>query len=270
MATVQAQMDSALAAPARARLWEVDAMRTVAILMMVTYHIVYDVDSLNPGAGLDPFNGGWRALQVTCASTFLALVGTSYWVRDRRLRARGIAGIAAWRLNARRSGQVAAAAGVVSLATYVALGGEDAVKFGILHIIAVAQLLVLPLLVVLKGWNVITGAAAIGGGLLLQGTETTVGVALVLGLDPGSTGVDWVPLLPWIGMPLLGVAIGALLYPDGERHPWLRGLGDGGPVARAAGAPGRRSMTIYLVHQLVLVTLIAAVLTLSGTPIDDL
>ena len=64
-------------------------------------------------ADVDPFNGGWRALQVTCASTFLALVGVSAWVRDQRLRARGVTGLAAWRLGLRRGAQIAAAAALV-------------------------------------------------------------------------------------------------------------------------------------------------------------
>ena len=62
-----------------------------------------------------------------CASTFLALVGTSYWIADRRARSRGLSGVALWRRHARRGGEVLAAALLVSLATLLALGAEDAV-----------------------------------------------------------------------------------------------------------------------------------------------
>ena len=74
---------------AAARLWEVDLMRTLAIGLMVAYYIGYDVHLLAPQVAIDPFDGGWRALQVTCASLFLALVGTSYWIADQRGRSRG-------------------------------------------------------------------------------------------------------------------------------------------------------------------------------------
>ncbi|MBA2349610.1 MAG: DUF1624 domain-containing protein [Solirubrobacterales bacterium] len=265
--TKHATPPPAAALIARPRLWEVDVLRTAAIAMMVVYHVAYNVRFLSPEVAIDPYNGGWRALQVVCASSFLTLVGVSFWIRDRRLLARGITGVTAWRTTAPRGGQVAAGALLVSLATFVALG-DEAVRFGILHLIAVAHLLVLPLLVRLGAWNAVLGAVVIGGGLALDGTATAVSALMVVGLDPGETGVDWFPLLPWLGMPLLGVALGSVLYPDGRRHPRLAALGDGTRVTIAAGAPGRRSLTIYLLHQPVLIALTIGALLLTGTPID--
>ena len=270
MCTVSHRPSSYEQAPpgAEARLWEIDLMRTLAIGLMVVYHIAYDVHLLAPQLALDPFEGAWRALQVTCASLFLALVGVSYWVADQRSRSRGLGGVALWRRHARRGGEVLAAAVLVSLATLVALGPEDAVRYGILHLIATAVLVVLPLTVRLGAWNGVLGAALITVGLMLKGTGSDVPGALVLGLDPGETGVDWYPLLPWIGACLLGVAIGALLYPGGERSPWLRRLAPAPRGAALAGAPGRHSLPIYLVHQPVLIVLTALVLAVTGTEFD--
>jgi uncharacterized membrane protein len=219
---------------------------------------------------LDPFDGAWRALQVTCASTFLALVGTSYWIADRRGRSRGLSGVALWRRHARRGREVLAAALLVSLATLLALGADDAVRFGILHLIATAVLVVLPLTVRLGAWNGVLGAGAIAVGLVLKETGSDVPQgALVLGFDPGDPpGVDWYPLLPWIGASLVGVAIGAVLYPDGERGPWLRRLVRAPRGTVRAGAPGRHSLPIYLVHQPVLIVLTAMILALTGTEFE--
>jgi uncharacterized membrane protein len=253
---------------AGARLWEIDLMRTLAIGLMVVYHSAYDVHLLAPQVTLDPFDGAWRALQVTCASTFLAVVGTSYWITDQRARSRGLSGVALWRRHARRGGVVLAAALLVSLATLLALGADDAVRFGILHLIAMAVLVVLPLTVRLGAWNVALGAAAVAVGLVLKEMDSAVPGALVLGLDPGETGVDWYPLLPWVGAPLIGVAIGAVLYPEGERGPWLRGLVRAPRGALLAGVPGRHSLPIYLVHQPVLIVLTAMILALTGTEFE--
>src|SRR5688572_15782346 len=140
------------------RLWEIDCLRTLAIGMMVVYHVAYDVHLLAPQVALDPFDGAWRALQVTCASTFLALVGTSYWITDQRARSRGLGGVAVWRRHARRGREVLAAALLVSVATLLALGADDAVRFGILHLIAATVLVVLPLTVRLGAWNGVLGA----------------------------------------------------------------------------------------------------------------
>jgi uncharacterized membrane protein len=245
-------------------------MRTLAIGLMVAYHIAYDVHLLAPQVAVDPFNGAWRALQVTCASMFLALVGISYWIADGRGRSRGLSGVALWRRHARRGREVLAAALLVSLATLLAFGAEDAVRFGILHLIAITVLVVLPLTVRLGAWNGVLGAGALAVGLVLfEAGGDVPAAALLLGFDPGDPpGVDWYPVLPWIGASLLGVAIGAVLYPDGERGPWLRRLARAPRGTVLAGAPGRHSLPIYLVHQPVLIGLTAMILALTGTESD--
>ena len=245
-------------------------MRTLAIGLMVVYHVAYDVHLLAPQVAVDPFDGAWRALQVTCASTFLALVGTSYWIADQRGRSRGLSGVALWRRHARRGGEVLAAALLVSLVTQLAMGRDGAVLFGILHLIALTVLVVLPLTVRLGAWNCVLGAGAIAVGVVLFETGGDVpAVALLLGFDPGDPpGVDWYPLLPWIGASLVGVAIGAMLYPDGERAPWLRRLVRAPRGAAVAGAPGRHSLSIYLVHQPVLIVLTGTTLELTRTEFE--
>ena len=75
--------------------------------------------------------------------------------------------------------------------------------------------------------------------------------------------MDWYPLVPWLGLMMLGLAAGLALYPAGRRGPWTRRLPQP-RAARALGAPGRHSLPIYLVHQLVLIPLIAAALALAG------
>jgi uncharacterized membrane protein len=243
-------------------------MRTFAIGLMVVYHVGYDVHLLAPQVPLDPFGGVWRALQLTCASTFLAVVGTSYWIADQRGQSRGLSGVALWRAHARRGCEVLAAALLVSLATLLAFGTDDVVRFGILHLIATAVLVVLPLTVRLGGWNGVLGAGVIVAGLVLDERGSDVPGALVLGFDPGDAGVDWYPLLPWIGPILVGVAIGAALYPHGERGPRLRRLIPAPRGAVLAGAPGRHSLPIYLVHQPVLIVLTAMILALTGTAFE--
>jgi uncharacterized membrane protein len=91
---------------------------------------------------------------------------------------------------------------------------------------------------------------------------------LVLGVPPpGGAGVDWYPLLPWLAPVLAGLAIGAALYPQGRRGPWGRGLPE--PAwAGAAGAPGRHALPIYLIHQPVLIPLVAAALALAGVEVS--
>jgi uncharacterized membrane protein len=248
-----------------ARLWEIDFLRTFAIVLMVVYHVGYDIDLLAPQVGLDPFAGGWKVLQITCASTFLAVVGISFWVTDERARARGLAGLALWRAHARRGLEILAAALLVTVATLVALGSEDVVRFGILHLIATCVLIFLPLTVRLGEWNLLLGAAVVAAGLALNERDSTIAPLLVIGFDPGDAGVDWYPLLPWLGPVLIGAGLGAALYPGGERGPLLRGLAGAPHGFATVGWPGRHSLPIYLVHQPVLIVLTGMALELTGT-----
>jgi uncharacterized membrane protein len=255
-----------VSAPA-GRLWEVDALRTLAIAMMVAYHAAYDVDLVGPGVAIDPFSGGWRALQVATGSTFLFVVGVSLAIANGRSRGRGLAGAALYRRHLRRAGQVGAAALLVSVATRVALG-DDYVRFGILHCIA-AAMLIGPLLIPVGRWNAALGVAVLAAGLQVRDLPASeVPGLLVLGVPAaGGAGVDWYPLLPWLAPVLIGIAAGLALYPGGRRGPWGRGL----PEPRWAGAvglPGRHALPIYLVHQLVLIPAVAAALALAGADVS--
>lgn len=241
--------------------------RTAAIAMMVAYHAAYDVHQLAPSVAIDPFSGGWRALQVATGSSFLFVVGVSLAISNGRARARSLVGMALYRRHVRRAAQVAVAALLVSAATRVALG-DDYVRFGILHCIA-AAMLIGPLLARLGWLNAIFGVGVLVAGLALKdGPTSDVPGLLVLGVaPPGGAGVDWYPLLPWFAPMLFGLAAGLALYPAGRRGAWGRALREP-PASRALGAPGRHALPIYLLHQPILILLVAAVLALVGVEVS--
>jgi uncharacterized membrane protein len=253
---------------AAGRLWEIDLLRTAAIVMMVAYHAAWDVDFLAVDSPVDPFTGGWRALQVTTGSAFLAVTGITLAMTNARGRARGLSGWALYRRHARRAGVVLAAALVVSAATFVALG-DGWVRFGILHCIAVAMLLC-PLLIRLGILLLPLAAAVLWAGLALAGSERREAPLLLpFGVpQTGGAGVDWYPLLPWLAPALVGLWLGTVLYPGGRRGAWGRWLPAERPALVRAGWPGRHSLPIYLVHQPVLIPLVALVLLAAGVAID--
>lgn len=249
------------------RLWEVDVARTLAIGMMVVYHAAYDIDLLGPEVDIDPFDGGWRALQVATGSAFLFVVGVSLAIANGRSRARGLSGWPVYRRHLRRAGEVAAAALLVTVATRVALG-DDYVRFGILHCIAVAML-VLPLLVPLGWWNAALAGAVLAAGWVVRDLPASdVPGLLVLGVPAaGGAGVDWYPLLPWLAPALLGLAVGLALYPSGRRGAWGRRMPEP-RWASVAGLPGRHALPIYLAHQLLLIPIVAGALALAGVEVS--
>ncbi len=249
------------------RLWEVDALRTTAMVMMVVYHLAYDVHLLAPQVALDPFDGAWRALQVATGSLFLGVVGVSFWIAHAQAEARGVAGLALWRAQLPRTGQVLAAAALVSLATFVALGAEDVVRFGILHLIGALLLVVLPVVVRLGPWNALLGLGVVALGLSMDARSGVPG-ALAFGFIPPQKGVDWYPLLPWAGAALVGIAVASVLYPGGHRGALLRRLPADSRVGRWVARPGRHSLPFYLVHQPVLIALTATTMAVMGTKFE--
>jgi uncharacterized membrane protein len=256
----------AVAAPA-ARLWELDVARTLAIGMMVVFHASYDVDMLAPDLGVEPREGGLKALQVATGSLFLALAGVSFTVSTARGRARGLSGRALLRRQWRRAAEISAAALAVSLVTWLLLG-DGYVRFGILHLIA-AGLFLAPFAVRLGAWNLVLAAALVLAGRFTDGLTSDVPGLLPFGIRPdeGRVGVDWYPLVPWLAPFLVGLWAGTRLYPGGARRSSSLPI----PNARAAalaGAPGRHSLAIYLGHQAVLLPLVAAALLAAGVEVD--
>ena len=66
---------------------------------------------------------------------------------------------------------------------------------------------------------------------------------------------DYRPLLPWFGVVLIGLFVGNVVYGSG-RVPL--GKGAGPRLARPLGVLGRWSLVIYLVHQPLLIAMLAA------------
>lgn len=253
--------------PDARRLWEVDAVRTLAIVMMVVYHGAYDVSQLAPSVPVDPFDPGWRALQIACGSTFLFVVGVSLAISNGRGRAAGLRGYDLYRRHLRRALQVAAGAALVSLVTWLTLG-DQWIRFGVLDCIAVGML-VGPFLLRLRWWNVPLGVVVIVVGFVLESRppSDTPGLFALGVKATGPTPADWYPVMPWLGMMMIGLAVGLALYPDGQRGPWAHRLREP-RAARTLGAPGRHSLPIYLLHQPVLIPLVAAALALAGVGVS--
>jgi uncharacterized membrane protein len=237
--------------------------------MMVVFHASYDVDMLAPQLGVEPREGGLKLLQLATGSLFLFLVGISFSVSTARARARGLDGSRLLAKQLRRAGEVLAAATLISVVTLVLLD-ERYVRFGILHLIAVALALA-PLAERLGLWTLTGAVAILIAGQWVGDVRSDVPGLMVLGIRPesSSVGVDWYPLLPWLAPALIGVVAGRHLYPAGRRARWATALpAPSERVARIAGAPGRRSLAVYLVHQAVLFPLVAAALFVLGVELD--
>ena len=242
--------------------WEIDALRGVAIVMMVTFHFVYDLYAFGISNTLFEHRF-WHYFQRTTASLFIGLVGISLAVSfartARRYTDRGQPVPGLGRKYLARGGRIFAWGVLISTVTYFALGPDAYIQFGILHFIGVSVILAAPFLMgknLGNSWVIL----AVGATLLLLGPIVTGGQVdfpwlLWLGFVPaGYQAVDYFPLIPWFGLVLVGVFVGRTLYADNRRRLPLPDLSGFLPI-RSLQWLGQRSMPIYLLHQIILYAL---------------
>jgi uncharacterized membrane protein len=231
---------------ATARLWEIDALRGLAIVLMVGFHLAWDLQHLGLAA-VDVFSLPWQIFARGIGSLFIFLLGVSLVLSDARaLSRRALLG------SAVRRAILLLALGMGITAATALFVGAGYVRFGILHLLSVATLLALPALAAPRWVSAAAGALMIAFGIWLNTLSAPFAWLLWLGLpQAGVVMVDYYPVLPWAGVGVLGVAAGRAAYPQGRRSFTLPQIAST-PLVRALGLLGRHSLIIYVLHQPVL------------------
>jgi len=227
----------------RKRIEALDLVRGFALLAMAVYHFAWDLEFFGyvpPGMTA---HGGWRLFARCIASSFLFLVGASLFLaHGAEIR---------WPGFLRRLAMVAGAAALISVATYFAV--PDAfIFFGILHQIALASLLGLAFLRLPALLTLAVAAAVIAAPTFLRSAFFDQPAWWWVGLStvpPRSN--DYVPVFPWFGAVLAGIAAARMA----EAAGLLDRLADlkVGSWSAPLGFFGRHSLAFYLVHQPVLI-----------------
>jgi len=236
------------------RFWEIDVLRGVAIIMMIIYHLLFDLTFF----GIYPIDLWSLPLQLflyPIGTMFLLLVGISLTISYSRASER----LTAWQLRKKfilRGLFIFTGGMVITLATYLYLH-QGYVVFGVLHCIGLSIILAYPL-IELRFSALFLGSVCIAAGVYLQALVTVDFPWLLwLGFIPRNFfTVDYFPLLPWIGVILIGIFLGQSLYqghtrkfrfPDYSEKKTVRGMS----------FLGRHSLLIYFIHQPILLALLA-------------
>ena len=234
-----------------------DQLRGAALLAMIVYHGAWNAVSFGL---IDWTIERDLVLQISAryiAGTFLVISGVAIALTASRAAAPLYTSRRYWR----RLAIVAAAAMLVSVATFIAIP-DAPVYFGILHQIAFTGLVLAAIAHAHPFLPIAIGALVLVGDGLLSLPVLNHPAVIWLGLGTGApVTVDWVPVFPWLAAGLIGFGLG-------KTHivPWLAKRHTA-PSAKRAGPlawMGRHSLAIYLVHQPVLVGLIMGYLALRG------
>jgi uncharacterized membrane protein len=232
---------------------EIDAARGIAILMMIVFHTVFDLNFFMI-APVNVATGLWRGFAMATASLFLLVVGISLVVSHAR-SATKLSGFALTKKFLLRGAGIFALGLLVTLATWLYLH-EGFIIFGILHLIGVSVMLS-PIFFRFGKYNVLPGLFCIVGGFFIGNVHGPLWL-LPLGIQPASfTSVDYTPLIPWFGAVLVGMGVGEFLYSGGIRRFEIPHLPD--RLVQPLSFLGRYSLVMYLVHQPVIILLLAVV-----------
>ena len=221
---------------------------------MIAYHFSFDLRYFGvTGSDFehDPF---WLTARSLIVTAFLLLVGVSTVLARRR------EGSAAFQCYLKRTVIIAACALAVSAASY-AMFPQSFIYFGILHAIVLMSLIAWPL-VRYPRTALVAGIAIVALGLSFSHPFFDNRALSVIGFTTHKPITeDYVPLFPWSGIVLIGVALGAAL----ESRAFA-------PIAGLARLPkfvrylGRHSLAVYMVHQPILIGLLWSMLWMVRSP----
>jgi len=221
-------------------------LRALALCAMIAYHFAFDLRYY--GVIRTDFEHDPVCLAVRSAilSSFLLLAGIGLALEARS----GAPPARFWR----RVGEIGACALLVSAGSF-AMFPQSYIWFGVLHAITVTLVLARPL----AGKPRVAGAlglVVIAAGLLFSHPafdNRALGWIGFMTAKPITE--DYVPLFPWAGALLLGIPLGHALAAAN-----FRPLAALAAFPRAFAFAGRHTLVVYMIHQPILLGLLALLL----------
>lgn len=221
------------------RLLEIDALRGIAVVMMIFYHVLWALNNF----GLITFpqinTGFWRAFAFTTAGLFIFLVGVSLTLSYSRIRKTKENYV--WKYL-KRGISVFGYGLVITFVTYLFFR-EGLVYFGVLQFIGIGIILAIPFLNFMN-ITFFAGIYLTVLGILLYKTSAIIPLFGTAGIST----FDYFPITPWFGIILVGICFGNYFYPNGKRTFAVPKM----PLQGIFAFLGRYSLIIYFIHALII------------------
>ncbi|MBN2603931.1 MAG: DUF1624 domain-containing protein [Candidatus Thermoplasmatota archaeon] len=231
------------------RYWEIDLIRGLAVILMIVFHIFFDLDYYNLFS-IDFNYLPIKIFQYSVAIIFLALVGISLTLSYNKKESI----ISKEKKNKKFifHGLKIFSIGLLITAVTWVYPNDGYIIFGVLHCIGISIIMAIPFLKYQK-ISLFIGIIFVFFGIFLRTITVNFDYLLWLGLrsDQFYT-LDYFPLLPWFGVVLIGIFLGNLFYPEGKRRFNIRNYSKSNFI-HIIELIGRKSLIIYLLHQPIIV-----------------
>lgn len=216
------------------RIWEIDFLRAAAIIVMITFHTVYDLEYF-AGVKVNSESTVWAYIGNLSGLIFIFISGIS-------------SGFS--RSSFKRGLKVFGYGMIITLATYIVDKGNY-IRFGILHLLGISMML-FPLLKRLnKTFLIFLSAVSIGIGVYIDGLILNTKLLLPFGIMyPNFSSVDYYPIFPYIGVFIIGIIIYNTVYFE------KRSIFRFNPRIPLVSVISGNSLMIYLLHQPIIVGII--------------
>jgi uncharacterized membrane protein len=213
------------------RIWEIDLLRAIAIILMVIFHIVYNLNEL-VGINVDYQSGFWYWEGKASALTFIFLAGiSSGFSRD----------------SVKRGIKVLVYAFALSAFTYIFFTYEY-IRFGILHFLGISMIL-FPLLKRLNNKLLfVTAIVIVLISIPLEGITVNTGLLIPFGITYlGFITLDYYPLIPYLSAFILGILAYKMYYY--KKQSLFKFNYENKYIVMIS----RNSLSIYLIHQPIII-----------------
>lgn len=234
------------------RFWEIDFLRGIAIIMMIIYHILFDIYFFGV-VKINLHSMPFRLFLYPIGTTFLLLVGVSLIISYSRVK-NTLSEKEIWLKFIKRGILIFGLGLILTVVTFFYLG-SGFIIFGVLHCIGLCIILSIPFLKY-RFVNLLLGIILVFIGIVLRTMTFDFSYLLWVGFVPrGFYTIDYFPLLPWLGVVLIGIFIGNTLYIGHKRSFHIPDLSSF-KLSKFFCFLGRNSLAIYFLHQPIILGLI--------------